>query len=311
MSSRHLANLVGIATDRGARRNAVRVQMFRLARRFTPLVGVDGDGVRFVVSTRERDGVGMFTFVGHGVFQEQTFGPLVSALAEYADVTLAGATVLEIGANIGTETVSMLARHGVGNVIAVEPDPDNVRLLRANLALNDFEGRAKVLAIALSDTDGTVTVEHSPDNFGDHRVRVANPGVLARANEDGRETIDVPARTLDGLFAEGVIDPATLDLVWMDAQGHEAHILGGAAALPSHVPVLTEYWPYGLARAGALERFHSLVADRYTRVVDLGSDGSPVRSFPAGEIAQLAPRYAPRDGSYTIYTDLLLLGSRA
>lgn len=26
--------------------------------------------------------------------------------------------------------------------------------------------------------------------------------------------------------------------------------------------VVTEYWPYGLRRAGALERFHALIAER-------------------------------------------------
>lgn len=311
MISRHAANLAQIIKDRGARRDAARVWAFRLARRVTPLVGVEGEGVRLVVSTRESGGVGFITFVRGGVFQEQTFGRLTSALDQHTSATFQGATVLEVGANIGTETVSMLIRHGVEHVIAVEPDPENLRLLRANLALNDLGRRADVIPIALSDAEGMVTFERSAENWGDHRVRVNDPGTAALAGEDGRQTIVVPARTLDALAAEGVVDLAALDLVWIDAQGHEAHVLAGATTLPRRVPVMTEYWPYGLARAGALDRFHAIVTERYRLVIDLGADGRPIRSFPASEIATLASIYAPRKDAYTIYTDLLLLGAPA
>ena len=79
--------------------------------------------------------------------------------------------------------------------------------------------------------------------------------------------MEVPAHRLDSLAEKEVVDLNAIDLVWMDAQGHEAHILAGAESLMTmDIPILTEYWPYGLRRAGALDRFHSLVARRAWRV---------------------------------------------
>jgi FkbM family methyltransferase len=307
VSIRHrLANLGRIAIDRdGARHEAVRVWTFKLARRVTPLVGVEGDGVRFVVSTRET-GVGFFTFVHGAVFDEENVRRLAELLPTHTRIaSLRGTTVLEVGANIGTETVSMLVRHGVKHVVAVEPDPENVRLLRANLALNGVEDRVDVHPIALSDTDGTVAFERSPDNWGDHRVRVADASAPGLFREEGRTVVDVPARTLDSLVDDNEIELAGIDLVWMDVQGHEAHVLGGARKLAAAgIPVLTEYWPYGLARAGALDRFHAMVAENYGTVVDLRAG-----ALPAADVATLADHYQhePSAGGFTAHTDLLLV----
>jgi len=50
-----------------------------------------------------------------------------------------GATVFEIGANIGTETLALAALAGPrGRVVAVEADPENEALLRARLARGDM-----------------------------------------------------------------------------------------------------------------------------------------------------------------------------
>jgi len=70
------------------------------------------------------------------------------------------------------------------------------------------------------------------------------------------------------------------------------------------VPVLTKYWPYGLDRAGGLDRFHALVADGYRTVIDLraGHDEPPC-AIPANRVAQLADRYSDE---FTSQSDLLL-----
>jgi hypothetical protein len=87
-----------------------------------------------------------------------------------------------------------------------------------------------------------------------------------------------------------VISAAEIDLVWMDVQGHEAHVLAGATCLAG-VPVVTEFWPFGLRRAGALARFHELTAGR--RSVDLDGSGP----------------YSPDD--IDAYTNLLLFPAHA
>jgi hypothetical protein len=70
------------------------------------------------------------------------------------------------------------------------------------------------------------------------------------------------------------------------------------------MPVVSEYWPYGLRRAGALERFHALVAERYSIVVDLRD---PTVALDATRVADLADRYTA--DQVDPYTDLLLLSA--
>ncbi len=295
-------------TDR-VRTERLRWHAFPLLAKLMPFAGVEHDGVRYVVSTRERRGVSCGTFVSGG-FEGETLRRMLAALASRGITTLRGMTVLEVGANIGTETVSLLHRYGVERVIAFEPDAENARLLRANLALNGLHDRAEVHELALSDVDGALTLERSDENCGDHRIRVTDPAVSDLFedlyDEGSRSTVQVAARSLDSLAQSGELDLETVDLVWMDAQGHEGHVLAGTKALiATGVPVLTEYWPYGLRRAGGLDRFHALVADGYETVVDLGSNrDEPPVTLPAGDVAQLAERFTDeRNG----YSDLLLL----
>jgi len=295
----------------GAREQALRGCAFLLARRLMPIVGVEHGGVRYAISTREAWGLGLSTFV-YRVFDEETVCRMEKALERHTEITtLNGLTILEVGANIGTETVSMLVRHGVERIVAVEPDPENVRFLRANLALNGVQDRVDIRQIALSDADGMLMLERSADNSGDHRIRVATPSGPDLCNEEQRVAIAVPARSIDSLVDATQIDLGGIDLVWMDAQGYEAHILTGAEGLgAAGIPVLTEYWPYGLRRVGALDRFHELIAQRYGTVIDLrtGLD-EPAVVLEAARVAELAGRYVAqgREDPHTPHTDLLLL----
>jgi FkbM family methyltransferase len=302
-----LKNLVRLLrnTD-GARREAFRTHVFHQAGRVTPFLGVEHDGVRYVLSTRESGGVAFPTFI-FGFFDEEVVGRMRQALSLHAGIaTLDGLTVLDVGANIGTETVSLLMRHGVERVIAIEPDPENVRFLKANLALNGVDDRVTIRQIALSDVDGTVELERSESNWGDHRIRVNQPAGRDLRGESQRASAEVPACRLDTLVDTGEINVDDLDLVWMDAQGHEGHILAGAGSLAaSRIPIVTEYWPYGLRRAGGLERFHALVKQHYDVVVDLRE---PHVALDAGRVSELADRYVAENGDpFAAHTDVLLL----
>ncbi len=94
---------------------------------------------------------------------------------DYLGQPQVGSVVVEIGGNVGSTTISLLARHNAGSVVVFEPAPGNIRLLRCNLILNELEDRAIVQRIAISDRNGTVELELAPDNLGDHRVRTAAP----------------------------------------------------------------------------------------------------------------------------------------
>ncbi len=296
---RFLRNADGIRTQR------LRTYAFPLLARLTPFVGVEHDGVRYVVGTRGDRAVGYSTFI-NGSFEKETLRRMLLALSRHGVTTLRGMTVLEVGANIGTETVSLLSHHGVARVVAFEPDAENARLLRVNLAINGLDRLAVIHEMALSDADATLVLERSAENSGDHRIRVPDTSGPDLFNEAERSTVEVPARRIDSLVESGELDLDPVGLVWMDAQGHEGHVLAGAQqVIAAGIPILTEYWPYGLNRAGGLDRFHTAVAEGYGTVIDLrtGSEEPPTVLL-ASDVGQLAERYSQ---DFNSYSDLLLL----
>jgi FkbM family methyltransferase len=269
------------------------------------VLGVEHDGVRFLVSTDD-DVIGRVTFAYRG-FDEAAMHALVRVLGERTGSSepLRGRTIVDVGANIGTTSIYALRRFGAARAIAFEPEPGNLALLRQNLWANELADAVDVRELALSDADGTVEFEISPENSGDHRVRVGG-GDAGEMGEQDRRVIPVPARRLDGLIAAGELPLDDVALVWIDVQGHEAHVLAGATAVfDAGIPVSIEYWPYGLERAGGLDRLHQLVAERCTSVVDFGPphDGRTPVTLPATEVGTLAARYPGVNG----FSDLLLL----
>jgi FkbM family methyltransferase len=153
---------------------------------------------------------------------------------------------LDVGANFGVTTVPLLLDGRAERAVAVEPDLLNFSLLERNLVQNGLDDRVIRCRVALSDRDGDVDLEKSRENFGDHRV------LVDRGGEAGRAVVCVPGRRLDGLAREWPPEArAGLGLVWIDVQGHEAHVFrGGRELLSAGMPVVAEVWPWGLARAG-------------------------------------------------------------
>jgi len=158
---------------------------------------------------------------------------------------------IDAGANIGMICIGLLRMGYFRQAIAVEPDPGNFDLLTHNIAQNGMAGRIRPIACALSDRSGTVEMELSPLNFGDHRVRAASstPDLM---DEQGRATVRVPARTLDEIVRD--LNPSErgrIGLLWVDVQGHDGKLLRGAReTLALGVPIVNELWPYGILRSG-------------------------------------------------------------
>jgi FkbM family methyltransferase len=211
-----------------------------------------------------------------------------------------GRTVVEVGANIGTTTVPLLLLHGAAHVEAFEPEPANFKLLRCNLILNDVEDRATLAQIAISDSDGAVQLELCDWNAGDHRIRAVDPSWELLA-ESSRRSITVRSARLEDALGS---DPSDVGLVWVDTQGHEAHVLAGAGALlAAGVPWIIEYWPYGLTRSGGLDSLHELIADHFSTVVDVR------RSMDEGRPAIIGSADVATAARQTsdAYTDLILI----
>jgi FkbM family methyltransferase len=162
-----------------------------------------------------------------------------------------GGTLIDVGANIGLFTIP-LARNPLVNCKLFEPDPLNYRLLCWNLANNCPNGNIVTYQLALLDRRGTVDLERSPDNHGDHRVRLSNDAASRQSEQFGesaRTTVAVAAAALDEVLEGSPLQAPVI--VKIDTQGAEAHIVKGAASILRRTDVLVmEFWPYGMRRMG-------------------------------------------------------------
>ncbi|GAC1440372.1 MAG: hypothetical protein NVSMB58_37480 [Terriglobales bacterium] len=126
------------------------------------------------------------------------------------------ATVLDIGANIGVSTI-LLARHAA-KVIAYEPSPINVRLLRRNLELNSVRN-VDVIAAAVSAQQTVLLFHEAEYGAGSHVVTSAH---IAR---ERIPIIEIPGVPLDSQALPPIA------FIKMDVEGHEPNVLAGAQGL--------------------------------------------------------------------------------
>jgi FkbM family methyltransferase len=213
-------------------------------------------------------------------------------------------TVLDLGANLGVIGIGMLHRGEFRRAIAIEPEPRNYALLQHNVRQNGLQDRVLCLPYAVSDLPGTVAFELCGVNFGDHRVRLdrrVTQVPAERFGESGRRVIDVQAARLDDVLAtlpaEFVQD---IHLVWMDTQGHEAHVLrGGHRLFARGVPVVAEIWPYGLKRAGVSQEQFCALVRQYWSDYWMVRRGKLVR-YPVGVLGCLFDELGDEDDGHNV-----------
>jgi FkbM family methyltransferase len=164
-----------------------------------------------------------YMFGMHGYFDWRV-------IAVAGAVLKAGDEVVEVGANVGTETIALADLVGPsGKVLAIEPVTSNLERLRA---LNERSGlrHVEVIESAVSDFEGSVEFAQPAD--------LAHSGlghIYAKESGGVSTLISVPCTTLDQLLARR----GPVRLITIDAEGAELGILRGArASLERDRPVL-------------------------------------------------------------------------
>jgi FkbM family methyltransferase len=136
--------------------------------------------------------------------------PLTEAILRLADP---GGRCLDVGANIGyTALVMRRAVGNYGSVAAFEPNEEVLPLLQRNIRNLSIV----VHPVALSDRDGEATLGQPTwyaGNCGTATLECATGGTR------------VTTRRLDSMISGPV------DLLKIDVEGHEAHVLAGAEGL--------------------------------------------------------------------------------
>ncbi len=153
--------------------------------------------------------------------------------AVFRRVLRPGMAVVDVGANIGYFTMLSASIVGAtGQVLAVEPNPRNVRLLEASRRLNGF-AQVTVAQVAAGRETG-ILVLHAAHSNGTTSAPSADLEALLAA-----ET--VPALRLDDLVQAG----RPIGLIKVDVEGAEYNaLLGGRGILERDRPtIISEFSP--------------------------------------------------------------------
>ncbi len=126
-----------------------------------------------------------------------------------------GGAFLDIGANVGNHTLYAAKFLHARRVVCIEPNPEAIALLRANVALNGVEGAVDLthLGLGLSDHSGAgAGMRVPPRNLGGARM------------VEGRG--DLRLERADALLAG-----ERFDLIKIDVEGMELQVLAGLEGL--------------------------------------------------------------------------------
>jgi FkbM family methyltransferase len=193
----------------------------------------------------------------------------------------AGGTVVDVGANVGYNTVYASRRVGpAGRVVALEPAADNVRVLRANIAAN-----------ALDNIEVYEVAAGRSREVRDLFLRGETSGVNSLFEQSVYATVTAVAKVTVAPLDE-VVD-GSADVVKIDVEGAELDVLGGMARMLRHpaIQLIVEWHPRLQEAAGyaadalpmfLLDQGFTLHAASHTRVsrlhaVDIDSMSARLR----------------------------------
>ena len=147
------------------------------------------------------------TYIGKGL---KTYGEYSETEVQFlCSLVKPDDNVVEVGANIGAITIPLARRVVPGFVMAFEPQTDIVRMLRANVDLNDLRANVTVEHLGLSDQPGVL--RYTPNNWNTGAVSLSDSG-----------DCEIGVKTLDNFNLQRI------DLLKVDVEGMEWEVLRGA-----------------------------------------------------------------------------------
>lgn len=168
--------------------------------------------------------------------------------------------ILELGANIGTQSVYMMLTRKFETIVCVEPDPRNLQLLERNLKDNGFLSNAIIIGAAAGATDGTIRLNQFEHNHGRSSI------VLGTHTG---QSISVPMLSFDSILHRAKLRPEEIAFIWMDVEGAELIVSRAITKLfELKIPMALEYTPaaYGAKTASEFTAHLSKYYGTYVRI---------------------------------------------
>ncbi len=260
--------------------------------------GIRGEAARVPQPIRGMDVVEVDTPIGSFVLdrKDELVRPAIEAAKswDYDVATLIekslkpGMRFLDVGANLGYFTVLGSRLVGAsGSVVSVEPDPNNLQLLRANIWRNGCSN-VRVLPIAADSRRGHVSLVIFPEGGAATEV-TRNP---SRYEPDSRVEVEdigrimAPTAPLDDL----IVPP--IDVIKMDTQFTEHEVIEGlreTIAASPNLLIISEFGPEEIRRR------HLDPVAILTRWTELGFDIKVLKGGEEIEMSFDAIASAPND----------------
>jgi FkbM family methyltransferase len=179
---------------------------------------------------------------------------------------------LDIGANIGTQTVYALVQNDFARAVSIEPYHRNLLALQTNVAINNLTDRVTIVPNAAGSAAGKMRLSIDEQNSGAHSLHAAV--------STGRTAyVEIDTVTIDGVLASRSIDPQDIGLVWIDVEGFEAEVLQGATKLvAARTPLFIEVNAFNSAESKT-GMIRSLASAGYSTAYAVGRPGRADRKF--------------------------------
>ena len=133
-------------------------------------------------------------------------------------------SIVDVGANVGYTAIYLGFAFPLARIVAFEPHPEQVRLMRLNLAANELQCRVTVVDSAVATTDG---MAYLTDSCGTSRIMLS-PGPNC-----------MPVHVLNFFDAVG---GQRIDLLKMDCEGGEYPLLMSARFPELDIRTLVLEW---------------------------------------------------------------------
>lgn len=156
-----------------------------------------------------------------GTLDSAIFEQILCDGSEYRlPVEVSPKVIFDIGANIGASAVYFAARYPEARVYCFEPLPENIELLRKNVAV--FGDRVTVVPSGLGESEGSFDYHPSDDpaNFGG--------GTFHDVSCDNSTCLKLPVTTLTKFCRDHQIDQ--VDVLKIDTEGAEWSVIAGMPA---------------------------------------------------------------------------------
>lgn len=186
-------------------------------------------------------------------------------------------TLLELGGNIGTQTIYFALSGSFSRIVSVEPDPRNFQLLGTNIAQNELGDLVRLVNSAAGESEGEI-------DFFQHRSNHGKSSAFRQSAADSK--IVVPVRPVSKILADTDTSLEDVGLVWMDIEGYEPHACRSMEALLSRkVPLYMEFSPvfYGQEQTAAFVKYLSGFYEEGLIFREAGIEPVKSKDIPVGE----------------------------